>query len=219
MSAPPLVIATLVIGEDYRTNLQQCLESKRNYAERHKYMYLQGDEKFWDRTRPISWSKCLFFLQILERLPEGALVWASDADVYITNPSLDFHTHVASLLPADKDVLLSFDSCGHINGGNILYRNTQWTRDWIRAIHSKSNDPAVQNHIWWETGAMDTDFKTNPETRKKVEINVFAAKRFNAYCMGFTNKLHYINTAMDQLSPFTPTLEGTLVKLLRQEFI
>lgn len=218
MVKPPLIIATLVIGEDYRTNLRQCLDSKEQYAKAHGYTYLQGDEKFWDRTRPISWSKCLFFLQILERLPEGALLWASDADVYISNLSIDFHDHVISLLPQDKDVLLSFDSCGHINGGNIVYRNTPWTRDWIKKIHSKSNDPAVQNHIWWETGAMDTDIKTNAETRKKVEVSLHAAKRFNAYCMGFTEKEHYRITARDQLSPFTPTLESTLDTLLNQNY-
>lgn len=210
---PHLVIATLVIGEDYRENLKECLDSKRDYAARHGYVYLQGDEKFWDRTRPIPWSKLTFFRQILETLPEGGYLWTSDADVYITNPALNFFEHVVPLLPPNKHILMTFDACGHINSGNMLYRNTPWTRAWLAHIDAMSADPRILNHIWWENGAMDKDIKMNPETQAHIEISLVAAKRFNAYCMGFVEKNHYVHVATQELSPFTPDLIKRLTEL------
>lgn len=216
MTRPPLVIATLVIGEDYRENLKACLDSKREYAARHGYMYLQGDEKFWDRTRPIPWSKMAFFRQILQSLPEGAYLWTSDADVYITNPTLDFYEHVVPLLPPNKHILMTFDACGHINSGNMLYRNTQWTRDWLARIDAMSADPQILNHIWWENGAMDRDIKANRDSQENIEISLRAAKRFNAYCMGFLEKNHYVHVATQELSPFTPDLLQKLKELFTE---
>ena len=76
-----LTILTLALGKDYCRNLEKALKSKVDYAKAHGYTYIQGDETFWDRDRPISWSKVPFLLHHLEKLPENALVWLSDADV------------------------------------------------------------------------------------------------------------------------------------------
>jgi len=70
-----VTILTLVIGEDYRTGLAEALQSKVDYARQHGYAYIQGDEKFWDRDRPIPWSKIPFVLSVMKGLPEGALIW------------------------------------------------------------------------------------------------------------------------------------------------
>jgi hypothetical protein len=100
-----IYILTLVIGADYRKALAKCLDSKRSYVERHGYVYIQGDEQFWDRTKPIAWSKIPFLLHTLQQIPEGALVWLSDADVLITNPTLKIETQMLPLLPLEKDFL------------------------------------------------------------------------------------------------------------------
>jgi hypothetical protein len=173
-------ILTLAIGEDFRKSLGPGLESKRAYAARHGYTYIQGGEEFWDRTRPIPWSKVGFVLRILGDLPEGELVFLSDADVLITNPDLRLEDQVAPLLPSEKDLLMTIDSCGHINSGNMLMRNSAWLRDWWRRV-GEQND--LLYHIWWENAAMIRLLETVPADLARTEITGQHI-RFNAYLRG-----------------------------------
>ena len=57
-----VVILTLAIGEDFCKSLRPALLSKKTYAEKHGYTYIQGGETYWDRTKPIPWSKVTFVL-------------------------------------------------------------------------------------------------------------------------------------------------------------
>jgi len=173
-------ILTLAIGEDFRKALGSALESKRIYAAKHGYTYVQGGEEFWDRTKPIPWSKVGFVLDVLRRLPEGELVFLSDADVLITNPELRLEEQVASLLPAKKDLLMTIDACGHINSGNMLMRNSLWLRDWWQRVGQQSD---LLYHIWWENAAMIRLLETVPADLMKTEITAEHV-RFNAYLRG-----------------------------------
>lgn len=175
-----MYIATLAIGHDYRTGLKDALDSKVAYAGKHGYTYVQGDETFWDRSRPIPWSKVPFVLDILRRLPEGELVFLSDADVFITNPSVTLENAAASLLPAHKDLLLTIDACGHINSGNMLMRNGPWLRDFWRRVGEQTD---LLYHIWWENAAIIKLLETVPADFAKTEITA-EHKRFNAYIIG-----------------------------------
>lgn len=176
----PLTILTLVIGADYRKSLAKALESKRKYAQKHGYTYLQAEEESWDRSRPISWSKVPLVLKTLSSLPEGALLWMSDADVLITNLNLIIEDHVLPLLPADKDILLVNDACNHLNGGNILMRNTAWTRSFWQRVNERTD---CTYHIWWESMAIIKLLEENTSDREKVQITN-QHKRINAYVMG-----------------------------------
>lgn len=175
-----MYILTLAIGKDYCKALQKALASKQVYAERHGYTYVQGDETYWDRTRPISWSKVPFLLSHLEKVPDGELIWMSDADVLITNPSLKFEDHVLPLLPSDKDMLMTYDSCGHINAGNILMRNSPWLRDFWKRVYEQTD---VIYHIWWENAGILKLMERNESDREKIAVTN-QHKRFNAYLMG-----------------------------------
>lgn len=176
-------ILTLAIGADYKKALQKALASKRFYATKHGYTYIQGDETYWDRERPISWSKIPFLLKQLESIPEGSFVWLSDADVLITNPELKLEAHVVPLLPQEKDMLMTFDSCGHVNAGNILMRNTDWTRNFWRRVYDQTD---CIYHIWWENAGILKLLEKNPSDVEKVHITP-ECKRFNAYLMGLPN--------------------------------
>lgn len=173
-------ILTLAIGADYRKSLEKALASKVLYAEKHNYTYVQGNESEWDRDRPISWSKVPFLLKHLETLKDGELVWLSDADVYITNQSLRLEDHVVPLLPQEKDMLMVFDSCGHVNAGNILIRNTPWVRDFWRRVYEQTD---VIYHIWWENAGILKLMESNESDRIKIEVTK-DCRRFNAYLMG-----------------------------------
>jgi hypothetical protein len=149
--AEKLTITTLCIGADYKKALDSCIQTKRDYVARHGYTFIEGDEKFWDRRKPIAWSKIPFLLDVCSSLPEGAIIWQSDADVYITNPDLRFEDHVLPLLPVDKDMLITLDACGHINSGNIVFRNTEWSRDFWKRVGEQEQ---FTYHLWWENAAM-----------------------------------------------------------------
>ena len=175
-----ITIVTMVIGADFKKGLTAALDSKRAYAARHGYTYIEGGEEFWDRTKPIPWTKIPFLLNVFSKLPEGALVWLSDADVLITNPSLRVEDQMGSLLPAGKDMLLCIDACAHINSGNVLMRNTAWMRDYWRRVGEQTD---LTYHIWWENAAMIKLLETVPDDLTHTEITT-QHKRFNAYLRG-----------------------------------
>jgi len=173
-------ILTLAIGEDFRKALAPGLDSKRAYAAKHGYTYIQGGEEFWDRERPIPWSKVNFVLDVLEKLPDGELIFLSDADVLITNPDLRLEDQVVPLLPPEKFLLMTIDACGHINSGNMLMRSSPWLRDWWHRVGQQED---LLYHIWWENAAMIRLLETVPEDLAKTEITGEHV-RFNAYLRG-----------------------------------
>ena len=175
-----VTILTLVIGADYRRKLAECLESKAAYATKHGYTYIQGDETYWDRDRPIAWSKVPFILDQLKKLPEGAIVWLSDADVLITNPEFRLEDQALPIWQTDKDFLMTLDSCGHINSGNIFFRNTEWTRSYWSRVWEQTD---CLYHIWWENAGMIKVMETDEVARNKIEVTK-EHKKFNAFLRG-----------------------------------
>ena len=173
-------ILTLAIGNDYRKSLRKALESKKTYANKHGYTYLQGGEEYWDRHRPIAWSKVGFLLSILNKLEDGHIVWLSDADVLITNLELKIEDHVLPLLPDNKDLLFIYDACHHLNSGNVLMRNSKWLRDFWSRVNSRTD---CTYHIWWENMAMIKELEENKGDQDKIQITR-EHKKFNAYLMG-----------------------------------
>lgn len=177
-----MYIFTLAIGADYKRALAKGLASKVAYAEKHNYKYIQGGEEWWDRNRPTAWSKIPFLLKYLTNdVPHNELVWLSDADVLITNYDLALESHVVPLLPDDKDMLMFFDACGHVNSGNILMRNTEWTRDFWKRVYEQTD---CIYHIWWENAAIDKLLNSD-KTDDKNHVHISKQhKVFNAYLMG-----------------------------------
>jgi len=175
-----VVILTLAIGPDFCRALEPALKSKREYASRHGYTYIQAGEESWDRDRPIPWSKVWLVLKTLAEVPNGELVFLSDADVMITNPDLRLEEQVTPLLPAEKDLLITIDACGHLNSGNMLMRNSPWLRDWWRRVGEQTD---LLYHIWWENAAIIRLLETVPTDMDKTEVTTEHI-RFNAYLRG-----------------------------------
>jgi len=175
-----VVILTLAIGDDFRRALAPALDSKREYAGRHGYTYIQAGEEFWNRDRPIPWSKVDFVLKKLGEYPDGQLFFLSDADVMITNMDLRLEDHVVPVLSAGKDLLMTIDACGHLNSGNMLMRNGPWLRDWWKRVGEQVD---LVYHIWWENAAMIRLLETVPADLARTEITADHT-RFNAYLRG-----------------------------------
>ena len=175
-----MIILTLAIGVDYRKSLKKALESKRIYANKHGYKYIEANEESWDRTRPVAWSKVDLVLTYLNKLPDGELVWLSDADVLITNMDLKVEEHVLPLLPKEKDLLFIYDACHHLNSGNVLMRNSPWLRDFWTRVNNRTE---FTYHIWWENMAMIQIMEENKKDQDKIQVTN-KHKLFNAYIMG-----------------------------------
>ncbi len=179
-----VVITTLVIGADYTKALAPCLDTKKAYAKKHGYTYIQGGSEFWDRTKPIAWSKIPFLLHVCQQVPEGELIWQSDADVAITNPSLKVEDQILPELPPGKDLVMTRDACGNINSGNILFRNTAWARDYWKRVGEQTQ---FTYHIWWENKAMIHLYETVKEDADKIYVTP-KHKLFNAYLRGLPDQ-------------------------------
>jgi hypothetical protein len=179
-----MIIATLAIGEDFKRSLAPSLQSKRDYAAKHGYTYIQGGKEIWDRTKPIAWSKVPFVLQILESAPEGGLIFLSDADVLITNPEKRLEDQVVPILDASKDLLMTLDACNNLNSGNMLLRNTAWQRGFWKRVGEQTD---LTYHIWWENAAIIKLLETVPSDSEKIQITD-DCRRFNAYLQGIPGR-------------------------------
>ncbi len=170
MSKPRIAILTLVIGADYHRDLAACLESKRAYAAKHGYTYIQGGEEFWDRSRPIAWSKIPFWQNVLHtRGKEFDFFWISDADVYITNQDLRLEDHVLPLMPPGKDLMWNIDACKNLNSGNMIFRvGSSWLPRFLEQVWNKTDN---LYHIWYENLAMIQVFQADAEAAQKIFTN------------------------------------------------
>lgn len=176
-----IAILTLVVGNDYRKAMEPGLQSKRDYASRHGYAFVQGDDSDWDRSRPISWSKLLF---ILKHLDNYDYIFWSDADVIILNQNLSLEMHIAPLLPVTKDLLWTHDACDHFNGGHMWIRGrSAWVRDFLTRVYAQTD---LIYHIWWDNAALIRLYESNPKDAAMIET-CRDHWLFNAYMFGKNN--------------------------------
>jgi hypothetical protein len=180
-----ITILTLATGADYKKKLSRCLQSKRDYAEKHGYKYIEGGDEWRDYSRPISWSKMGFFIHHLQRGEPDEIFWLSDADVYITNHSLRIEDHILPVFPENKDLLFCVDAYDHINAGNIFARPTARVIDWLKRVDGRKE---CINHIWWENGGMLLEWQDHPEDLAWTEIREGDSARFNAYLKGLEGR-------------------------------
>jgi hypothetical protein len=176
-----ILVLTIAIGADYRRNLERMLQSKRDYCKKHGYEYRECHEEIWNRERPIAWSKVPVWKEIAGQADKYDYVWISDADVWITNPDIRLEDHVIPLLPTNKDLLLTYDSCQHVNSGNMILRPSQWAVDFFEKVWNQTD---CIYHIWWENKAICNIMNDSPEDNAHIECTM-EAWRFNAYLRGF----------------------------------
>jgi hypothetical protein len=176
-----ILVLTLAIGADYRKGLQRALDSKKEYCTRHGYTYIEAHEEAWNRDRPIAWSKVPLWIQYGAQTDKYDFIWISDADVFITNPALRLEDHVLPLLPDNKNLLLTYDSCQHVNSGNMIVRTGEWAVEFFKKVWEQTD---CIYHIWWENKAICNIMAFSPEDMKYIECSMEAYK-FNAYLQGF----------------------------------
>ncbi len=181
-TSPRFAILTLAIGGDFCRDLEPLLASKRAYAKRHGYTYVQGGAEHWDRERPIAWSKVLFLLDFIRR-EEGNYdyIWLSDADVYISNPEQPLTVLLERIgMPDWAEMTLNVDSWGNVNSGNMLLRPSGWVVEFFKKVWSHTQDIY---HIWYENKAIIDLYEAHSEYKSRI-LFVRDTRAFNAYVNG-----------------------------------
>jgi hypothetical protein len=176
-----ILVLTLAIGADYRRNLEKALKSKSEYCAKHGYTYKEIHEEGWNRDRPIAWSKVPIWKEMSAKTDLYDYIWISDADVWITNPALRLEDHVLPMLPAQKDLLVTYDSCQHVNSGNMIVRPGPWAVQFFQKLWDQTD---CIYHIWWENKALCNLMASSPEDNAHIECTM-EAWRFNAYLQGY----------------------------------
>ncbi len=176
-----ILVLTLAIGADYRRGLAKALQSKRDYCDKHGYTYKEIHEEGWNRERPIAWSKVPIWKEYSAQTDKWDYIWISDADVWITNPAIRLEEHVLPLLPANKDLLLTYDSCQHVNSGNMIVRPGPWAVQFFEKVWNRDDDIY---HCWFENLAIIKLMAESPEDNAHIECTM-EAYRFNAYLRGY----------------------------------
>lgn len=175
-----ILVLTLAIGADYRRGLERALTSKRAYCAKHGYDYVEAHDESWNRERPVAWSKVLLWKRYAARTDTYDFIWISDADVYITNPEIRLEDHVLPLLPIGKDLLLTYDTCQHVNSGNMILRPGAWAVEFCQRVWDQTD---YLYHIWWENAAICHLMAHSAVDQVKIECTM-DAWRFNAYLRG-----------------------------------
>jgi hypothetical protein len=176
-----ILVLTLAIGADYRRSLDKALKSKASYCAKHGYTYKEVHEEGWNRDRPIAWSKVPIWKDMAGRSDLYDYIWISDADVWITNHELRLEDHVLPLLPAQKDLLVTYDSCQHVNSGNMIVRPGPWAVQFFQKLWDQTD---CIYHIWWENKALCNLMANSSEDTAHIECTMEAWK-FNAYLQGY----------------------------------
>lgn len=176
-----ILVLTIAIGADYRKGLEKALKSKKEYCKLHGYEYRECHEEVWNRDRPIAWSKVPVWKEVANMSDKYDYIWISDADVYITNSTLRLEDHVLPLLPANKDLLLTYDSCQHVNTGNMILRPSKWAVEFFDKVW---NSKESIYHIWFENYTIIRIMASSPEDNAHIECTM-EAWRFNAYLRGY----------------------------------
>ena len=102
-------------------------QNKQDYANKHGYFLFDGSDHM-DPSRPPAWSKIKAVKYLLDYEHCDWVMW-TDADTVIMNSEV----RIDDFLPADstKDMLVGSDKGGGYNSGVFLFRNTEWSKQFL----------------------------------------------------------------------------------------
>lgn len=155
-------------------SLDTLIANRREYTDRHNYA-LDVSLISEDSTRPTSWGRLRYLRRVLYHYE---WVFYMDADVLITNMSAPLE----SFMDPAYDIIVCWDVGNtNIQAGNILARNTSWTRAYLDEVYSYTE---FTTHVWVEQQAMieytnrHSDWKTHIKVLPQRAFNSFPAERF-----------------------------------------
>lgn len=165
-----IALATICVGKDYTDDMWPGIQSKVEYCDKHGYEFIFVRESL-NKDLPLIWSK----FHLIERLLLDGydIIFYSDADVVITNPTIRIEGICDSY---EGDILVSQDVNG-INVGNMFIRNSSASIDLIRkCLH---DERFHFNSPWYEQAALVYHVTNDQEFSNT--ISVCQKNIFNSY--------------------------------------
>lgn len=166
--------------EAFMEECRPCLDSVQEYCNHHGYLYFVWDAPNFER--PISWARLPLLLTSMEQRPDLEFFAWIDADAMITNPRLPLSLFTDLLNKKHKNVLYCIDGANNLNDGVAIYRNCEWTREFIQRLW---NMEEYINHPWWVNAAVGKLYMTEPALRQDVLV-INNPNIFNSYTKGRT---------------------------------
>lgn len=162
-------VVTMAIGDKYQKIVAPGIENKRKYCDRHGYDFVCGMECL-DPDRPVSWSKVLLILKVMEESNSEWIFW-TDADSLVMN----YQITLDSLVDADYDFVITRD-LNDINAGQFFLRNCQWSKDFLLGVYARTE--CIYDGLW-ENRAIIYELIDKPILLARTKI--VSQKEFNSY--------------------------------------
>ncbi len=111
--------------------------NQRNFAEKNKYGYVRYEGNL-SKNRAPYWSKIVAIWDQLQKTKEGEWIAWMDASAVVTNTDKNFD-QIIEKYGEGKDVILTTDPQVPINNAVFLVKNSDWSKDWIQKVWSRSD--------------------------------------------------------------------------------
>ena len=127
-SKSPSLLQRFVRWRNFDGILELTWKNKLDYATKHGYHIFDASHLV-DTSRPPAWTKIRAVQALLAPQQNCDWVLWTDADTIIMNSDIA----IESFLPSDNthDLLVGSDNGGGYNSGVFLFRNTEWTRQFL----------------------------------------------------------------------------------------
>ena len=162
----------------YSKNLPYLQESEKINSEYCKKYgieyYCETNEKLIYETlkdRAGSWFKIPFLKDQLESTNCDYVIYI-DSDAFIANEEVDFRDIIANY--PEYDLILGADfGPDLVNGGVLIFKNTEWSKDFLQRVWSKAEKISrgrYKRDIWLEQTILSTFLLVNDVDAAKTKI-------------------------------------------------
>lgn len=137
------VICTVAIGDQFRSQIQPCLDSQSNFARRNSVAYCVLDQPPGHKGRPPAWMKIPLIVKLLQAGYKRVLF--IDADAMVTNQAFDIDNLFVRLEGTQRPILVTEDEDG-VNTGVMFIQNIDAAFRLLDLIWL--NDTDIENGTW-----------------------------------------------------------------------
>lgn len=163
-------------GPSFREISKISSRSIIDYCNTHGYDY-KIESQDLDKDRHISWSKLYLARKYLK---DYDWVWCIDSDAMIMNHTI----RLENVVDNNYDIIVALreNRVDSINTGSILYRNTDWNRDFMGEMYKQEE---FKHSMFLEQSALQKLFLLDSENLAKKHIKLVNHRLFNSYYHGW----------------------------------
>lgn len=134
-----------------------------DYSNSHGYYYAICDEDLSGRA--ISWDKVFLTRKYLQ---EYSYVWCIDSDVQIIN----HNRKLEDIVDKNHDVFITcyYSDINHLNTGSIIYRNSEWTHNFLKEIWEDAEFIEPRPNCFFEQSAIMKWYKNHPDEQHHFKM-------------------------------------------------